>query len=398
MTGELDAIARANPVAESTMADVEAAVALDRRELLDLLAEDDQIAPPRPVRRRRIGTSGTRVGYAGALTAAAAAVVAIVMLGTDDQPLDRAPVESAEEGSTATSPTDGTGSLPPSTTLQVVVTTPDGPNPEPSADEASATTTVPPTSSPETSTSGSTPATTPTRTEGPFDPSADLLSIHFDFSNPDDGHATVAARELATSFGLVPHVVGGTADPNSEVFVNAYAPVMGAAWGQAWLDAGSDRPDAVATTSQRWLATIDAGGRVWVAEGGVSDFTAEVVQEIGRRRPELATNAAILVIQHNGRNESAAMAGALTTVQESTDYTRIDDGNSVNETADLFQPSPTFEATALAGPNAAAWSLAFTTLPAAELDFSDTVEVLHILGVGLDQVATPDDFARRFMG
>ena len=32
-----------------------------------------------------------------------------------------------------------------------------------------------------------------------------------------------------------------------------------------------------------------------------------------------------------------------------------------------------------------------------DLDFSDTVEVLHILGVGVDSVANPDDFAARFM-
>ncbi len=104
------------------------------------------------------------------------------------------------------------------------------------------------------------------------------------------------------------------------------------------------------------------------------------------------------MVQHNGRNETASTAGALATVQDATEYVRIDDGNSANGTADLFQPSSSFEAAALAGPNAAAWAVAFGDLPAAELDFSDTVAVLHILGIGLDQVATPDDFADRFLG
>lgn len=394
MTDELDALGQTNPIQEDTTPGIEAAVALDRQELFDLLAEGDRTAPRRrrPA-RPRFGAKGTRIGYAGALAAAAGVVVAIVLVGAEDPALDREPIEGATDGSAVTSPTSPTDPVPPSTTLEVVVSTPEEAGTETTVGETTSTS-VAPTTTADAPTDG----TTPPRSEGPFDPAVDLLSIHFDFSNPDDGHATVAAKELTGFFGIEPHVVSGTADPDSTVFVNPYGPVMDAAWGAGWVDAGSDRSEAVVTTSQRWLATIEAGGRVWVAEGGVSDFTAAVVDEIRRRRPGLATEGAVLVVQHNGRNESASKAGALATVQDVTEYTRIDDGNSANGTADLFQPSSSFEAAALAGPNAAAWAVAFGDLPAAELDFSDTVEVLHILGVGLDQVATPDDFADRFLG
>ncbi len=76
---------------------------------------------------------------------------------------------------------------------------------------------------------------------------------------------------------------------------------------------------------------------------------------------------------------------------------RIDDGNGANDTADLNRSSSAFETAALAGRRGAGWSAAFGHLPASELDFSDTVEVLYILGVGIDEVADPDGFAKRFL-
>lgn len=157
-------------------------------------------------------------------------------------------------------------------------------------------------------------------------------------------------------------------------------------------------PDAVRRSADVWLTTIDAGGRVWVADGGASDFTAEVVQELRQRRADLDTIATVRVVQHNGSNEAATGAVDLQVLQDTTTYQRIEDGNDANATADLNRPSDGFEAAALAGPHGAGWAAAFAALPATELDFSDTVEVLHILGVGLDEVADTDDFARRFLG
>lgn len=231
----------------------------------------------------------------------------------------------------------------------------------------------------------------------PFDPDLDLLVITLDFANRDDGHASVAARELATAFDLDPLVVVGTPAPESGAFAAEYADVMTAAWGSAWLDAAVDRADVVADAADQWLATIDAGGVVRVAEGGVSDFSADVVREVQRRRPALDTVSVIQVVHHSVRNEEETRADDRDLVQTSTLYERIDDGNSANDTADLKVASDGFEAAALSGRHADAWITAFDFLPASSLDFSDTVTALHILGIGTDEVADPDDFATAVM-
>ena len=235
----------------------------------------------------------------------------------------------------------------------------------------------------------------PTRndTSQPFDPDLDLLVVTLDFANRDDGHAAVATRELATTFDLAPLVVAGTPAPDSSWFVPEYPAMMDAAWGPGWLDATSDRPGAVIVAADRWLDTIDSGGVVRVAEGGVSDFTADVLREVRNRQPALDTAEVVQVVHHSGRNEDETRSGDLDFVRATTTYARIDDGNSENDTADLKRASSVFESAALSGRHAAAWTAAFEFLPAASLDFSDTVTALHILGIDTDEVADPDDFA-----
>ncbi len=254
--------------------------------------------------------------------------------------------------------------------------------------------TAAPTSSAPTTTSAPIPAND---AKQPFDPARDLLVVTLDFANRDDGHATVAARELATSLGIEPLVVAGTPAPESSSHVQEYVTVVSAAWGSGWLDAGGDRQGVVAAAADRWLRTIDGGGVVRVAEGGVSDFTAEVLREVRNRRPALDTAVVVQVVHHNQRNEDETRSGDLDFVRSNATYVRVDDGNSANDTADLKMVSAAFESAALAGRHAAAWTVAFDYLPADSLDFSDTVTALHVVGVATDQVADPDGFAATFM-
>lgn len=276
------------------------------------------------------------------------------------------------------------------------------------------TTTAPPTTT-APSTASTAPATTvsPTTTDPevgvgdepipvsdasqPFDPTVDLLVVTFDFANSDDGHASAATRELATNLDLEPLVIAGTPTLDATGIAQEYTELMSAVWGTDWLDAGIDRSGAVTQTADRWLMTIDGGGVVRVAEGGVSDFTAEVVREVQRRRPALDTTSAINVVHHNGRNEDETRPADLDAVRADTTYVRIDDGNSANDTADLTGASAAFESAALAGPHRDGWLVAFDHRPADSLDFSDTVTVLHIIGVGLDDVADVDTFTFNFM-
>ncbi len=408
MIDELEELRRSNPTSPEALVK---AVAIDRQELMDALAADSDEQQPRlRILGGRSRRSATRVGYVGAMVAAAAAFIGIVVIGGEDPPgdLDAVEVEVADENS---------GPAP------LVIESPDEERSSdaPTADGATSTTTgIVPSEGAEqdgsaTESDGDGPAvTTPEQTtssvtnpdegppsppiEGPFDSSIDLLVLHYDHAHLDDGHAAVAALEIATSFGLQPLVVAGTYPSGYEGHVNDFEPVMRAAWGDRWVDAHVDRLGALTSSADRWLATVDAGGRVWVAEGGVSDFTADVVREIQRQRPDLDTRTAVHVVQHSDRNETQSAPESISFLKANVDYERIADGNGTNDTANLNMESGEFEAAALTGQHASSWSAAFEYLPADNLDFSDTVEVLHILGVGIDEVADPDDFANRFMG
>lgn len=235
---------------------------------------------------------------------------------------------------------------------------------------------------------------------GPFDPATDLISLHYDHApERDDGQATVAGRVVTDALGLTPWVIGGAYGTNAAAYQPASELVMDATWGlEGWVDAHRDRDGAVAATADRWQATLSAGGAVWVAEGGQSDLTADVVRELAQRMPELDTSR-VHVVQHSDRNERTTTAADLRYVRETTDYIRIEDGNWRNGTADLNTITPGFAERALAGEWRDAWTAAFDYLdPDERLDFSDTVELLHIVGIGTDEIATTEDFANRFLG
>jgi len=228
-----------------------------------------------------------------------------------------------------------------------------------------------------------------------FDRATDLLVVHFDYQDRGDAHAAVAAREVATWFQLEPVVVAGTQSLERDESAHDYSEVMDAAWDSLWLDATQDRPAAFTASIERWLATLDAGGHVWIAEGGVSDFTVEVVREIARRRPALKTQSTIRVMQPN---DVATVAEDLTFLQANTSYRRSDSGDVANGSADLNEASPGFAEAVLSGCHEAQWSAAFDYLETSELDFSDAALLLQILGVGTEQVASPSDFAAFFVG
>lgn len=381
MTNELEELRQANRVDRQALAN---AVALDRQDLMSLLDSE---------------RSANRTRYVGAIVAAAAAVLVGVFViqgeevspnvntvevadETVDQVLDGTMPDLVITGVDSTSESTSTTANPMATSTSTSIST---------STSATATSTS-------TSAVTSTPISTPVQVvEGPFDVSVDLMVLHYDHAHLDDGHATVAALELATTFGFQPLVVAGTYPNSHDGYVHNFEPVMQAAWGDTWLNAHVDRVGAVDSSVQSWLATLDDGGRVWVAEGGVSDFTTDVVREILKRRPGIDSRSAIRVVQHNGRNESETVSENLTFLKANTSYERIDDGNSANGTADLYMQSSEFEASALAGQHGQSWVVAFEYLSPDELDFSDTVEVLHILGVGLDEVADPTDFAARFI-
>jgi len=232
--------------------------------------------------------------------------------------------------------------------------------------------------------------------------SNDLLALHFDnCPDRDDGHAAVAGKAVIDSVGLENViVVNGTCGASiRDRYQPASERVMRAVWGNDWLDSFNNEASAVATSADRWAATLANGDNVWVAEGGPSDFTAKVLRRIGDRFPSVDRKR-VHVIQHSAGerfNERLTSDAAISLVKRVADYRAIPDGNSGNNgSADFNQRSSTFVNIARQSRYASEWNAAFDYLdPNVKIDFSDTVEVLYIIND--TQTQTVNAFASRYL-
>jgi len=266
-----------------------------------------------------------------------------------------------------------------------------------------------------------------------------LLALQYDHApDKDDGHAVVAGRVLADHFGVNAVMVHGAYGTNWRTYNSNSLAVARAAWGNNFINAvgndnnegnpGSDRDwnDAVENAYQIWKDTLDRGGRVWVADGGQHDFTADVVRLVRQRMPSINTRARIINVQHSNWNLANStladlqyLAGTaskrpnpqagrqdIVTVGNSgvVDFRYIANGNvGGNASADLNGRDDNFVSRARSSKFGAAWNAAFNYLNPfgnaagdPKLDFSDTVEALYILGVPVSRVGNARDFADEF--
>ena len=235
-----------------------------------------------------------------------------------------------------------------------------------------------------------------------FDPQNDLLSLHYDHApDKDDGQSAAADRTLLESLfdgeWIARHTVAvsGTYGLNKPDFNPASDPVMEAAFEDVggWRSAHRDWDGTVAAVADRWQSVIDAGGDVWVKEGGQSDLTAAVVRYLREADPDFPAYEQVHVIQHSGWNEDYTTPEALEYVKSTTDYIRIADANSY---LNIPGGDAAFEQAARAHPEfGPVWEAAFAYYdPAERLDFSDTGELLYLFD--LDQLSI-DEFRERFL-
>ena len=244
----------------------------------------------------------------------------------------------------------------------------------------------------------------------------DLLALHYDIApDLDDLHAMAAGCTVTSCYNLDPCVVIGA---HGETRESDYLQTQNGATRRQharnvatlafgagnFLDTGGisspDWDQAVNVQAQKWFDAISAGNRVYVAEGGPSDFTRDVLDQlISLGIPQNQLSNSVFVIQHSIWNEDETNNGDLSFVQNNTNYTKIDDGNGSNSTADLNDNSQLgqFRPWAENSDCGPAWTEAMNVLdPNNKLDFSDTVELLHILGIPRSQIATPMDFCNFF--
>jgi hypothetical protein len=235
-----------------------------------------------------------------------------------------------------------------------------------------------------------------------FNPEKDLVSLHYDHApDKDDGQSAAADRTILETFygtyWIKRHVVAvsGAYGKNARRFNSKSDTVMDAAWKEpcGWLAANVKRKEAIDKLVQRWSKAIQKGGDVWVKEGGQSDITADVLKEIRNKFPDLDTKKHIHVIQHGRWNENQTTDAALYYTKKYTHYVKIQDANRY---LNIQGGDKAFEKVAMNHQLfGTMWKAAFDYYPPKQrLDFSDTGELMHILGLGEMSI---QDFRKRFL-
>ncbi|NNU15879.1 hypothetical protein HK107_06030 [Parvularcula sp. ZS-1/3] len=244
---------------------------------------------------------------------------------------------------------------------------------------------------------------------GQFDPSIDLFLAHFDIkTDVDDLHSAAAvATFLGTDdFRCVSYIAvagtygtqGGEYVPGKDLFAEAFGP--------NWRDAHNNREIALEDVADRVSETLEAGGEVWVMEGGQSDFTHDMLMAV-RTSGTLLLKDDVHVVQHSDWNESVTTEEKLSAVKAMTDYRKIADGNGPgNGTPNYNTQDASLWSFPLASERVGGiWQMAKEqgeawngvgyenpTVTQGGLDFSDTVEAAHIFGFQ-DQENAADFFA-----
>lgn len=235
-----------------------------------------------------------------------------------------------------------------------------------------------------------------------FDPGRDLIALHYDHApDKDDGHSAAADRTLLESLYGTAWIsnrvvaVSGAYGRNRTSFNVRSDHVMDAAWQDCggWVDAHRDWTGSVTRLAARWGATLAASGHIHVKEGGQSDITAEIVKQLQAQHPEVAFTQRVHVIQHSTWNEQQTTPAALAYVRTNAHYVRIPDANRY---LNVKGGDAAFERAATNSPAfRPVWQAAFRYYsPRERLDFSDTGELLYILGLG--EVSIPE-FRERFL-
>lgn len=234
--------------------------------------------------------------------------------------------------------------------------------------------------------------------------SGNLIALHYDVCpDLDDVHALTANAAVIEGRSETISAVIGTCGISIRDRYNDDAENLFFEIHPDGLNADSDFNGSVIEQARRWNETLASGFEVFVAEGGQSDFTAEVVRLITEDRSR------ITVVQHApSYNEGNTNPSNLTFLRNNVNYVNIPNGNQNNSNANLatwqlgiYDPDG-FVDSALESEYSDLWVQAFGILSPfcrpqsfqCRVDFSDTVELLYIIG---DTTTTDaNDFASRY--
>lgn len=166
---------------------------------------------------------------------------------------------------------------------------------------------------------------------GKFNKDKDLYLAHFDLkTDVDDIHSVAAVATMLADerFDKVTyHAVAGAYGTQSGAYVPAND-LFDLAFGQNWSDAHGDFNKALDEVSSLAAEVIHNGGKIWIAEGGQSDFSAALVWEIHNRLPDAEVKNSVHIVQHAEWNEEVTTSDDLAYVKNAASYHRIPDGNT----------------------------------------------------------------------
>ncbi|QBG48529.1 hypothetical protein EGM51_14375 [Verrucomicrobia bacterium S94] len=168
-----------------------------------------------------------------------------------------------------------------------------------------------------------------------FDADRDLLIAQYDSKpDPDDLHAQAAAGcmlrhpdwknvkvfAVAGAYGIQK----GNYMDSSALFTMVFGEKN-----KGWTDAHNERDASVERIKKRAEAVLNKGGKVWVAEAGQSNITADWVKVlIDDGMNEAIVKTRVIVVQHSKWNEDQTDAADLAYVKQKTTYFALDDGNA----------------------------------------------------------------------
>ena len=169
-------------------------------------------------------------------------------------------------------------------------------------------------------------------TIGKFNTEKDLYLAHFDLkTDVDDAHSVAAVATMLADprfEGVQYHAVAGAYGTQSGAYVPAND-LFELAFGPHWSDAHSDFSSALDEVKSVATTVVQNGGKIWIADGGQSDFSAALVREIKNQLPDSDLKESVHIVQHADWNEEVTTPADLAYVKEAASYHRIPDGNTV---------------------------------------------------------------------
>ena len=265
-----------------------------------------------------------------------------------------------------------------------------------------------------TTSTPSTGATTGTGVMNTSYQSGDLILIAHD-SGPDtdDMQAIVANRMIMDAYPEVSFIMIGATQGHAWTTPTAGSETHTQSLFPDWINAkastsGTTSFDgtSVIAVADRIEQTLDNGGTVHIAEGGPSDFTAEVIRLLQSRGVSATNLKRIRVVQHSAGktawNEQQTSSSNIALVKSVSTWVPIANGNvGGNATADFQEPASSamcrrFMSSASATQYASEWAWAYSKIDdARKCDQSDSVELLYILNE--TSTKTFDQFSSRYM-